>query len=198
MLSRALLKSTSDLKVNLSKQEQFLSAPGILSFFSFFFFFSKGFQWNVFILVPPTLAWTVAFWPAAAPASTGGSSGCSARQSLCPAALQAQWAMPGAWTVCRLRTAPRWRHSRCLRGSRTHLRSPVICCIRCYRPELALTSNTKLTVVEIVCEGHHVHGHRTSIGAVEHPFRCLLGVKGHFPKSLEGERIEEDQAGLVS
>lgn len=55
----------------------------------------------------------------------------------------------------------------------------------------------ELTVLEVVGECHHVHGHHTSVGAVEHPFGCLLGVKGHFPASLEGEGIEEDKTGLV-
>lgn len=55
----------------------------------------------------------------------------------------------------------------------------------------------KLTIVEMVRERHHVHRHRAPVGTVEHPFRCPLGVKGHFPRCLEGKSVEEDQAGLV-
>lgn len=195
MSSRTLLKLTSELKVNLPKHVQFLSA---LEPRKKMFFFFKGFQWYIYILVPLTLAWTVAFWPFAVPTSTGESSGCSGRQSLHPAALRARWATPGAWTSCRLRTAPRWHHSRCLRWSQTPLWNPVVCCIRHYRAALEHPRNTELTVVEMFCEGHHVHGHYASIGAGEHSFRCIFGVKGHFPKTVEGESIEEDQAGLIS
>lgn len=65
------------------------------------------------------------------------------------------------------------------------------------RPSERAAKAPKCTVLEMVCEGHHGHGHGASVGTVEHPFRRLLGVKRHLPKSLEGERVEEDQAGLV-
>lgn len=54
------------------------------------------------------------------------------------------------------------------------------------------------TVVEVVCESHHVHGHSAAIGTVEHPLLCEFGVKGNFPEALEVESIEEDQAGLIT
>lgn len=56
----------------------------------------------------------------------------------------------------------------------------------------------ELTVLEAAGEAHHAHGHRAPVGAVEHSLRRALGVKGHLPKSLEGESVEEDQPGLVS
>lgn len=43
-----------------------------------------------------------------------------------------------------------------------------------------------------------MHRNGASVGTVEHPLLCQLGVKGNLPEGLEVESIKKDQAGLIS
>lgn len=58
--------------------------------------------------------------------------------------------------------------------------------------------NIDPTIAEAIGKSHHVDWDGGSIGTMEHSLLCQFGVKGNLPEGLEVERIEKDQAGLIS
>lgn len=150
------------------------------------------------VMVPLTWAWPALASPSSVPPSTAGCFDCSDAHWACPGWSQAQRVTPGTCWLSHPHMGPQWHHTPSHPPSQTRLLGRCGIVISPLHTGIFETRyKCQRTIVEVVCESHHMQGNSAAIATVEHPLLCQSGVKGNLPDAVKVESIKEDQAGLI-